>query len=97
MQKIGLSDIITANVNYQKKHKIIEEFKVHKTDTGSTDVQVALISKQIEELVGHLKSHPKDNHSRRGFVENGCRQKNFDELSCQEKQRRHNALAGNLT
>ena len=52
----------------KKKAKIIEEFKVHKTDTGSPDVQVALISGQIEQLVKHLKSHPKDNHSRRGLL-----------------------------
>ena len=78
----------------KKKAKIIEEFKVHKTDTGSPDVQVALISGQIEQLVKHLKSHPKDNHSRRGLVEDGGRPKNSDELSGQEKQKKAQYFGG---
>ena len=51
-----------------KKSKIIKEYKVHKKDTGSSDVQVAILTKQIEELTKHLKKHPKDNHSRLGLL-----------------------------
>jgi len=52
----------------KKKSKVIKEHQVHDTDTGSAAVQVALLSKQIEELSGHLKKHKKDNHSRRGLI-----------------------------
>lgn len=51
-----------------KKAKIIKEVAVHDTDTGSTEVQVAVLSKRIDELAGHLKKNPKDNHSRRGLL-----------------------------
>lgn len=46
----------------------MKEHGAHDTDTGSAAVQVALLSKEIEELTGHLKKHPKDNHSRRGLL-----------------------------
>lgn len=46
----------------------MKEHGVHETDTGSAAVQVALLSRRIEELTGHLKKNPKDNHSRRGLL-----------------------------
>lgn len=52
----------------RKKKMIIKEHSIHETDTGSAAVQVAILTKQIEELAGHLKKHPKDNHSRRGLL-----------------------------
>lgn len=51
-----------------KKSKIIGEFKAHATDTGSSGVQAAIFTKEIQELTSHLKKHPKDNHSRRGLL-----------------------------
>jgi small subunit ribosomal protein S15 len=51
-----------------KKAKIIKEVAVHDTDTGSTEVQVAVLTKRIDELASHLKNNPKDNHSRRGLL-----------------------------
>lgn len=48
---------------------ILKEHGVHETDTGSAAVQIGLLTKQIEELTGHLKKHPKDNHSRRGLLQ----------------------------
>lgn len=52
----------------RKRKSIIEEHKIHETDTGSASVQVGLLSRQIDELVTHLKRHPKDKHSRRGLL-----------------------------
>ncbi len=52
----------------RKKKTVIKEHGVHDTDTGSAAVQVGLLTKQIEELTGHLKTHSKDNHSRRGLL-----------------------------
>ena len=54
--------------NKQKK-AVIGKTKAHDTDTGSTKVQIALITKQIEELTAHLKKHAKDHHSRRGLLQ----------------------------
>ncbi len=50
------------------KARITGEFQKHETDTGSAEVQVALVSRQIDELAAHLKKNPKDNHSRRGLL-----------------------------
>lgn len=52
----------------KEKKKIIEKHKVHETDTGSVEVQVAVLSEEIEKLTKHLKKHTKDNHSRRGLL-----------------------------
>ena len=51
-----------------KKDKIIEEYKTKESDTGSPEVQVALLTTRINELTEHLKSHPKDHSSRRGLL-----------------------------
>ena len=51
-----------------KKSKIIKDYKIHEKETGSSDVQIAILSKEIDELAKHLKKHPKDNHSRRGLL-----------------------------
>lgn len=52
----------------KKKQAVITEFGRKSGDTGSPEVQVALLSAKIEELTKHLKTHKKDNHSRRGLV-----------------------------
>lgn len=50
------------------KSKIISEHRAHEKDTGSAQVQIAVISRQIDELAKHLKKNPKDHHSRRGLL-----------------------------
>ena len=52
-----------------EKQKTIKGFTTHAGDTGSPEVQVALLSKRIESLTAHLKEHKKDNHSRRGLLQ----------------------------
>lgn len=52
----------------QAKSEVIRDFRMHETDTGSTDVQVALLTQRINELTGHFKTHTKDHHSRRGLL-----------------------------
>ena len=52
----------------KKKQKIIKKHQLHEKDTGSPDVQIAILSKRIDELATHLKTHKKDNHSRRGLI-----------------------------
>ncbi len=52
----------------ERKSSIVEEHKTHETDTGSPEVQVALLTAQINQLTEHLKEHKKDHHSRRGLM-----------------------------
>ena len=50
------------------KQDTIEEHRLHESDTGSPEVQIALLTKRISHLTDHLKTHPKDHHSRRGLL-----------------------------
>lgn len=52
----------------EQKQQVIGAFAMSDGDTGSPEVQVALLTERIKELTGHLKSFPKDNHSRRGLL-----------------------------
>ena len=52
-----------------RKQEIIKEFGRHEGDTGSPEVQIALLTERINELTEHLKVHKKDNHSRRGLLQ----------------------------
>ena len=51
-----------------KKKRVIEKFKVHPTDTGSPQVQIAILTEEIKELTEHLRTHKKDFSSRRGLI-----------------------------
>jgi small subunit ribosomal protein S15 len=52
----------------EKKKEIIEQFKTHEKDTGSPEVQIALLSERIRYLTDHFKAHKRDHHSRRGLL-----------------------------
>lgn len=52
----------------EKKQEIIEKFKIHENDTGSPEVQIAILTERINQLTEHLKTHKKDHHSRRGLL-----------------------------
>lgn len=55
-------------LSIKSKQQIIEEFATHKGDTGSPEVQAALLTEQVKNLTLHLKEHPHDIHSRRGLL-----------------------------
>jgi len=55
-------------IQKEKKTAIIAEYATHEGDTGSPEVQIAILTARINELTEHLKQHPKDNHSRRGLL-----------------------------
>lgn len=52
----------------ERKQKVIEEFRVHSNDTGSPEVQTALLTQRITHLTEHLRNHKKDFHTRRGLL-----------------------------
>ncbi len=55
-------------IDKEKKHTSIEKFKKHQKDTGSADVQIAILTERINALTEHFKAHKKDHHSRRGLL-----------------------------
>jgi small subunit ribosomal protein S15 len=59
---------IDLSVPSEEKQEVISQYQVKEGDTGSPEVQVALLTKRIEKLVLHLKGNPSDNHSRRGLL-----------------------------
>lgn len=76
--------------------EILSTYRRHETDTGSPEVQVALLSARIEHLTGHFKSHVKDHHSRRGLLKLvGQRRRLLDYLRGKDFQR-YKTLIGQL-
>ena len=55
-------------LDVEKRKGVIESYRLHETDTGSPEVQIALLSARIEYLTEHFKTHKKDHHSRRGLL-----------------------------
>jgi len=55
-------------LNREKKERLIKEYRMHDKDTGSPEIQIALLTERISELTGHLKNNPKDFSSRRGLM-----------------------------
>jgi len=66
-----------AVIGDKEKKEVIDQYQVHKTDTGSTEVQIALLTERINHLVEHLKLHKKDHHTRRGLLLMVGRRKRF--------------------
>jgi small subunit ribosomal protein S15 len=71
-----------------QKTKVITEYKTHESDTGSPDVQIAILSERITYLTEHFKTHAKDHHSRRGLMMLvGQRRRLLDYLKSKDVQR----------
>lgn len=77
-----------------RKNEIIEKFKTHPTDTGSSEVQIALLSDRIQYLTEHFKAHAKDHHSRQGLLKLvGQRRSLLDYLKKKDVQRYKTVIA----
>ncbi len=83
-------------IKKEKKAEIIKKQKIHKDDTGSPEVQIALFSENIKELTEHLKAHPKDNHSRRGLIKMVTKRKNLLNYLGRESEKRYASLVKKL-
>lgn len=78
----------------EKKQGIVEDNRIHPSDTGSPEVQVALLTARINQLQEHLRQHKKDHHSRRGMlVMIGRRQRLLDYLSRDDVERYRSVVA----
>ncbi len=80
----------------KKKAALIKDSARHPADTGSPDVQVTLLSKQIDELAKHLKKNPKDFHSRRGLLQMVADRRSHLRYLEHNDKRRYNALIKKL-
>lgn len=83
-------------LDQKQKVKIIEKHKAHERDTGSAEVQIALLTEEIKRLVKHLKTHKKDNHSRRGLLKMVSKRKRLLDYLKREGSRRYNSIIKKL-
>lgn len=80
----------------ERKHQIITDYQVHETDTGSAEVQIAMLTERINRLSEHLKGNQKDHSSRRGLLKLiGQRKRLLSYINKQDKER-YQALIGRL-
>ncbi len=79
-----------------KKQEIVNQFRLHETDTGSPEVQIALLSERLNSLTEHFRTHKKDHHSRRGLLKLvGQRRKILEYLKKNDKGK-YEKLIGEL-
>lgn len=76
----------------QEKDKIIKKYKLHDMDTGSPEVQIALLTEEIKQLLLHLKRHPKDIHSKRGLLKMVSKRRSLLNYLKKESTRRYNTI-----
>jgi small subunit ribosomal protein S15 len=79
-----------------KKQEVITQYKVHEKDTGSCEVQVALLSARISHLTEHLRTHRKDFHSRRGLLALASRRRKLLDYLKRHELNRYNELLQRL-
>ncbi|MBO4407445.1 MAG: 30S ribosomal protein S15 [Clostridia bacterium] len=78
------------------KKQLIEENRTHETDTGSPEVQIAILTYRINDLTEHLKNHPKDNHSRRGLLQMVGNRRNLLDYLARKDIERYRAVIAKL-
>ena len=80
----------------ERKQEILSTYAKHEGDTGSTEVQVALLTERINELTEHLKVHKKDNHSRRGLLKMVGQRRNMLNYLQKKDEERYKVLVEKL-
>ena len=81
----------------ERKQEIINTYKREEKDTGSSEVQIALLTERISELTEHLKVHPKDNHSRRGLLKMVGKRRNLLNFLAKKDIQRYRDIAQKLS
>lgn len=74
------------------KEKVMGQYKLHDKDTGSAEVQVALLTEEIKRLLSHLKKHKKDLHSKRGLLKMVSQRRSLLSYLKREDEKRYNSL-----
>ena len=76
----------------KQKQKIVDKYRLHESDTGSSEVQIALLTDAVKRLTGHLKEHAKDNHSRRGLLKMVAKRKALIDYLFRTDQKRYMSI-----
>lgn len=84
------------SITAEAKTQILQEYKIHNTDTGSPEVQIAILTKRITELTEHLKTHKKDHSSRRGLLKMVSRRNSLLKYLTRLDRTRYVAIIGKL-
>ena len=84
------------SITAEQKTQIVSEYRVHDKDTGSPEVQIALLTKRITELNDHLKTHKKDHSSRRGLLKMVSRRNSLLKYLTREDRTRYQQIIGKL-
>lgn len=83
-------------ISQERKNELIQEYRVHESDTGSPEVQIAVLTAEITALNEHLKVHKKDHHSRRGLLKMVGRRKHLLTYLREKDIQRYRELIGRL-
>jgi small subunit ribosomal protein S15 len=84
------------SITAESKSKILNDFKIHEKDTGSPEVQIALLTQRITELTEHLKTHKKDHSSRRGLLKMVGKRNSLLKYLTREDRTRYQQIIGRL-
>jgi small subunit ribosomal protein S15 len=84
------------SITVEQKTQILSDFKIHEKDTGSPEVQIALLTKRITELTEHLKTHKKDHSSRRGLLKMVGKRNSLLKYLTREDRSRYQQIIGRL-
>ena len=77
----------------EDKKKVVKKHGIHETDTGSPEVQIGLLTEEIDKLVLHLKKHPKDFHSKRGLIKMVVKRKKLLAYLKKESEKRYSEIS----
>jgi small subunit ribosomal protein S15 len=83
-------------LNPESKNQIVTDYKIHEKDTGSPEVQIALLTRRITELTEHLKTHKKDHSSRRGLLKMVGKRNSLLKYLTREDRTRYQQIIGRL-
>ena len=83
-------------ITQERKNELINEYKVHETDTGSAEIQIAILTEDINNLNEHLRTHKKDHHSRRGLFKMVGRRRNLLKYLRENDVQRYRELIARL-
>ena len=84
------------SITAEEKTKIVSDFKIHDKDTGSPEVQIAILTKRINELTEHLRTHKKDHSSRRGLLKMVSKRNSLLKYLTREDRTRYLQIIGKL-
>ena len=84
------------SITAEEKTQIVSDFKIHEKDTGSPEVQIAILTKRINELTEHLRTHKKDHSSRRGLLKMVGKRNSLLKYLTREDRTRYQQIIGKL-